>query len=63
MKTFDLSKVDQLGELLQKAIGLADLLQAAGEYNAEVTSQTLTSTAWALRDMLTEARKIALSEA
>lgn len=61
MVNFDLEKADRLGELLQKAIGLADLLQSAGEHDAEVTSLTLTSTAWALRDMLAEARKIALS--
>lgn len=58
MATIDLDHMDRLGELLQKSIGISDLMQAAGESKAEVTAHTLTSTSWALRDMLLEAKEI-----
>ncbi|MFT4197515.1 MAG: hypothetical protein QM601_06325 [Pseudoxanthomonas sp.] len=63
MAMTELQRADRAAELLSKSIGLADLLQAAGEQDANVTSATLTATCWALRDMLQEARILMLAPA
>ena len=53
-----LENVDEIDALLSKCHGLADLLQSAGEFKAEVTGPTLAATAVTMRDMLAEAREL-----
>lgn len=53
-----LQKIDLISPLLEKSIGLADLLQAAGEAKAEIMPATLAATANTLRDLLTQATHI-----
>lgn len=51
-----LDQVDEIDTLLSKCHGLADLLQSAGEFKADVTGPTLAATAATIRGLLSEAR-------
>lgn len=54
----NLGSVDRMSELLNKSMAIADLLQSAGESDAEVPGDTLANVSWTLRDMLIETKQI-----